>query len=358
MIVFLLAGCVTAQVEPATTQAPANGTSVEEPETDPVTPPVPVPVEAPTREPTALQGPPNMSRSSFSALTPIPFRSIVSASTSGVPGFRVVVAANESVFEAAFREIAREADGSPLPLPIPEVNFTRERAVFVILPEIKNSCYSLAVVGAGWNASANRTLLVLDDLVPAPSAWCPYTMNTRWILAALPANDSSLEVARLDESRFAPTIPLLRESWSGVTERSTRIISNEMEWEEVWTAHATGWEQPPGNRPTVNFTTHRVVFASLGETPAGGFDLWVMGARFLEGNRSVVDLYRKGPGETPAYHVVKRWVVADAVPRLPEPPHVVHHDESLDQIRWVMEVRSNEGSWWSESDFERYGEAP
>jgi hypothetical protein len=63
---------------------------------------------------------------------------------------------------------------------------------------------------------------------------------------------------------------LAREHYSGVTERTRRVIRSEEEWAALWDSiYARRTPTPP--RPAVDFTESVVVVASLGERSSGGY---------------------------------------------------------------------------------------
>ncbi len=77
--------------------------------------------------------------------------------------------------------------------------------------------------------------------------------------------------------RSAPNVSSHQPGWSEITGASSgflepmaEAITNARSWSRIWARHVAGMDPKPGV-PTVNFTTHDVLFVCPGSQPTGGY---------------------------------------------------------------------------------------
>jgi hypothetical protein len=98
-------------------------------------------------------------------------------------------------------------------------------------------------------------------------------------------------------------------AFSGVQEAGEMVITNKMQWEELW--KKTSKKIPPDPAPEIDFEKESVLFASLGRKNTGGYGITIKNVE-RSGNSIVVHLEQKEPAKgamtiqalTAPFHIV------------------------------------------------------
>jgi hypothetical protein len=87
------------------------------------------------------------------------------------------------------------------------------------------------------------------------------------LFAAASASAGPLRFRTVDQGVF-----------SGITDAREIVARTEAEWETLWAEH-TSYQNPPQERPEVDFATQMVVACTLGERVTGGYRIEVSRVR-------------------------------------------------------------------------------
>jgi hypothetical protein len=110
-----------------------------------------------------------------------------------------------------------------------------------------------------------------------------------------------------------------RGAFSGIQEAKQLVITNQIQWAEIWQKHSVQNKEPKKPAPEVDFSKQSVLFVALGQKRTGGYSVGITDVQKKDGKTEViVQTTSPKPGGFQIQALTAPFV-AVAVPRIEGP---------------------------------------